>query len=82
LNYRIESGWFDDGYYAFWDVQERTASIERIIPAEEQIAGGIRAPERWEFWWWFRASRVINDRDLPTRNCRKFKRGIGGSKRD
>lgn len=61
-----QSGWFDDGYYAFWDVQERTASIERIIPAEEQIAGGIRAPERWEFWWWFRASRVINDRDLPT----------------
>ncbi|MFZ4828372.1 MAG: DUF2298 domain-containing protein [Phototrophicaceae bacterium] len=61
-----QSGWFNDGYYAFWDVQERTTAIERIIPPDEQIAGGIRAPQRWEFWWWFRASRVINDRDLPT----------------
>ena len=60
-----QSDWFDDSYYAFWDVQERTTSIERIIPMEERILGGIRAPERWEFWWWFRASRVINDRDLP-----------------
>lgn len=47
-------------YLEFWDMAERNAP--RTVPVEDCIA------ERGEgsclYWWWFRASRVINDRDL------------------
>lgn len=46
-------------YYRFWDVQERTTPPNTLTPDWD-------APDRWDFWWWFRASRVINDRNLPT----------------
>ncbi len=67
-----------EAYLAFWDSPEREAYPERIrareqgIPDDEPIAIApgydMLAPEfgaGWPgSWWWFRASRVIQDRRL------------------
>ncbi len=49
-----EQGWASPGYLQFWDEEQR--DIIKANPAS--------GPDTWEFWWWFRASRVIRDRDL------------------
>ena len=49
-----QSGTASAGYLAFWDIEER--DVPRPSPAEDV--------DGWNFWWWFRASRVIRDRDL------------------
>ncbi len=49
-----EQGWASEGYLSFWDESER--DYPRI-----QSAAGV---DEWDHWWWFRASRVIRDRDL------------------
>ncbi len=49
-----QQGLASSGYLAFWDQEERDQSR----PA---AAGGL---EGWNYWWWFRASRVVRDRDL------------------
>mgnify|MGYP005837111703 CR=1 FL=1 len=42
-------------YLAFFDMAERD------VPQESPPARGL---QDWGYWWWFRASRVIRDRDL------------------
>jgi len=63
-----------EGYLAFWDTPERDGYPER----ETARAGGLADdqpitlnagqnmldPAFSSYWWWFRASRVIQDRDL------------------
>lgn len=41
-------------YLAFWDSHQRDAPREFGDP---NLPG-------WDFWWWFRAARVLNDRNL------------------
>jgi YYY domain-containing protein len=43
------------GYLSFWDQDQR--DVPRVTPAPTSL-------DRWEGWWWFRAARVIRDRDL------------------
>jgi YYY domain-containing protein len=45
-------------YLRFWDVDERQTVID-----ESGVGGGFD-PASWDFWWWFRAARVLNDLDL------------------
>ncbi len=49
-----EQGWASPEYLAFWDQEQR--DVPRV--------SGAAGIEGWEFWWWFRASRVIRDYDL------------------
>lgn len=42
-------------YLSFWDQDQR--DTPRVSPAPASI-------DQWEGWWWFRAARVILDRDL------------------
>ncbi|MBN2469849.1 MAG: hypothetical protein JXN59_03910, partial [Anaerolineae bacterium] len=49
-----EQGWASQRYLQFWDEEQR--DIIKANPASSL--------DTWEFWWWFRASRVIRDRDL------------------
>lgn len=44
----------EDGYYDFWRTQQRTQA--RIEVSNEA--------HRWDYWWWFRASRVLTDFEL------------------
>lgn len=63
-----QSGTASDSYFAFWDVQERYDPPARIASDDDRVnVLGVEMldPARWSFWWWFRASRVINDRHLP-----------------
>ncbi len=63
-----QSGIGNDAYYQFWDAQERTEALNRTFTEEETVnvlGADVLDPARWSFWWWFRASRVINDRHLP-----------------
>lgn len=43
-------------YLAFFDTQERATYTADT--------SGIADPTQWGYWWWFRASRVIQDRNL------------------
>lgn len=49
-----QQGWASPEYLQFWDQDQRDTI--RATPASDI--------DSWEFWWWFRASRVIRDRDL------------------
>ncbi len=61
-----------EGYLAFWATQDRLVYPER----EQARAAGIGDdqpvtlmpgkpdPAQWDYWWWFRASRVLTDFDL------------------
>jgi len=67
-----QSGTAPSAYLSFWDVQDRFEPNPNP-PSEEQtvniLGAQIREPATWNFWWWFRASRVINDRHLPRENA-------------
>lgn len=54
------------GYFEFWGIQERSQ-----FPAGGYNAEGTFDPittlnriESWDFWWWFRTSRVLTDYEL------------------
>ncbi len=49
-----ETGSASAGYLQFWDEEQRETL--KAVPAASL--------DNWEFWWWFRASRVVRDRDL------------------
>ncbi|MBC7810965.1 MAG: hypothetical protein H7175_07465, partial [Burkholderiales bacterium] len=54
------------GWLAFWDTQERDV-YGGELPAPDAIDQNplnVRDPQTWSFWWWFRASRIIQDRNL------------------
>jgi len=51
LPYQARSG--DQSYYDFWRVQGRESA-----PTGQ---AGWRDPQTWDYWWWFRASRVLSD---------------------
>ncbi len=61
-----------ESYLAFWNMQERAFYPERIqaleagIPPNEPVTMGPGRPDpaSWDFWWWFRASRVLTDYNL------------------
>lgn len=48
-----------ESYLSFW------GQDDRLIPKPSlpEDAGAI-APQNWDFWWWFRASRVLTDTNL------------------
>lgn len=48
----------DASYYDFWATQDRMGDSSRPQAAE------FHTLERWDNWWWFRASRVLNDVQL------------------
>ncbi len=49
-----QTGIGDTAYYDFWRTQQRV----------EPRAQGSSDPHRWDYWWWFRASRVLTDFEL------------------
>ena len=54
-----QTGLGTDAWFAFWGQHERLAA--KVLPIGEQVAGGLA---HWDFWWWFRASRVLTDINL------------------
>ena len=54
-----QSGLGRDAWFAFWGQHERLTA--KVLPLGEQVAGGLAD---WDFWWWFRASRVLTDINL------------------
>ena len=54
-----QSGLGTDAWFAFWGQHERLAA--KVLPIGEQVADGLA---HWDFWWWFRASRVLTDINL------------------
>ncbi|MCL4249284.1 MAG: hypothetical protein KJ065_14145 [Anaerolineae bacterium] len=63
-----------EAYLAFWDTPERDEYPERMSARADGIADDqpitldpgqdMLAPTFRAHWWWFRASRVLQDRDL------------------
>ncbi|MBZ0298154.1 MAG: DUF2298 domain-containing protein [Anaerolineae bacterium] len=49
----------DAAYLSFWGQDDRLTPK----PALPEEAGAI-SPANWDFWWWFRASRVVTDTNL------------------
>jgi YYY domain-containing protein len=45
-------------YMNFWGIDSRDEAKPPLAP------GDAIAPENWDFWWWFRASRILTDTDL------------------
>lgn len=45
-------------YMAFWGIDSRTDAKPPLAVGDSVM------PENWDFWWWFRASRVLTDYDL------------------
>lgn len=59
LEMPYQTGTASESYLRFWGVDERevpSISTKSLDPAE------------WGHWWWFRASRVLNDLDLNNRH--------------
>lgn len=46
-------------YLDFWAQDDR---LQAKPPLPEEA--GMIVPEQWDFWWWFRASRVLTDLNL------------------
>jgi YYY domain-containing protein len=46
-------------YLAFFDSNDRNTPRPGLTAEADDTS-----PERWDFWWWFRAARVLNDRNL------------------
>ncbi len=71
VEFGYQNGTVSQGWLEFWDVQSReTTPAERTFSEEDYLTVGtsqtqIVDPARWNYWWWFRASRVLNDRELP-----------------
>ena len=61
-----------EGYLSFWGIQDRAIYPERAearsagIPDTEpvRLRPGKTDPGQWDFWWWFRASRILTDYNL------------------
>jgi YYY domain-containing protein len=71
LPYRgAASGIASQGYFEFWDVAERdgTTSSGQVPDSDHDLIAdwddGYKSLDKWDYWWWFRYSRVIRDRDL------------------
>ena len=71
IEYGYQNGTVSQVWLDFWDVQSRDTAPPAGAVGEDEylVVGGeptaIADPARWDFWWWFRASRVLNDRELP-----------------
>jgi YYY domain-containing protein len=46
-------------YLAFFDSNDRNTPRPGFTSDASDTS-----PERWDFWWWFRSARVLNDRNL------------------
>ncbi len=54
-----QTGQGNAAYYNFWATQARLGDPPRAAALEAALS-----PDRWDNWWWFRASRVLNDFQL------------------
>ncbi len=59
IEFPWQAGLASDSWFAFWGQHTRLAA--RVFPAGTQIPVDLA---NWDFWWWFRASRVLTDRNL------------------
>ena len=59
IEFPWQGGLASDSWFAFWGQHTRLAA--RAFPAGTQIPVELA---NWDFWWWFRASRVLTDRNL------------------
>jgi YYY domain-containing protein len=72
IEWPYQSRTASEAYLRFWNIQERDVYPER----EQATTAGIDAsqpvtlnpgkpdPTKWDYWWWFRASRVLTDFNL------------------
>ncbi len=51
----VQGRFASPGYLAFWDITER--DVPHVGPPPASV-------DDWDYWWWFRASRIVRDRDL------------------
>ncbi|HVU10766.1 MAG TPA: DUF2298 domain-containing protein [Phototrophicaceae bacterium] len=54
LEVPYETGAASASYLQFWDVNTRTTPITTPV-------GNV---DQWEYWWWFKDARVLNDFDI------------------
>lgn len=59
IEFPWQAGLAPDSWFAFWGQHTRLAA--RAFPAGTQVPVDLAD---WDFWWWFRASRVLTDRNL------------------
>jgi YYY domain-containing protein len=54
------------GYFEFWGIQERSQFADGQYHAEGAFnpLATINRASSWDFWWWFRTSRVLTDYEL------------------
>ena len=65
LPYRGYTPGVGAGYFDFWDVEERDGTqIDSDGDGTPDWDDEAQHPDNWRYWWWFRYSRVIHDRDL------------------
>jgi YYY domain-containing protein len=72
VEYPYETRTASEQYLKFTGTQardvypEREAARDADIPDDQPVTlgPGTADPSRWEGWWWFRASRVLNDFNL------------------
>ena len=71
LPYRgAASGLVDQGYFEFWDVAEREGTTDsgQVADSDHDLIANwddnFTSYQKWDYWWWFRYSRVIQDRNL------------------
>jgi YYY domain-containing protein len=72
-------GLVNASYFDFWDVAEREGEVQVQVDQEgvaqyapvDSNHDGIpdwndkaQSPDNWGYWWWFRYSRVVQDRHL------------------
>ncbi|GAB1422640.1 hypothetical protein MASR2M15_28770 [Anaerolineales bacterium] len=50
-------------YFDYWGIQGRSGD-EIAAYQQTNPAGTITNPDRWSYWWFFRASRVLTDYDI------------------
>jgi len=72
-------GLVNRAYFDFWDVAEREGTVQvqgdqpgaiHYAPVDSNSNGipdwddQAQSPDDWGYWWWFRYSRVVQDRQL------------------
>jgi YYY domain-containing protein len=72
-------GLVNAAYFDFWDVAEREGEVQIQTGDQGTVANAVvdsngngvpdwedkaQSPDKWSYWWWFRYSRVVQDRQL------------------
>lgn len=65
VEWPYQTGKASEVYLRFWDVDQRREPMpEYLFEATSESTNSRANVTRWDYWWWFRAPRAIDDKDL------------------